>query len=341
MTYFQNSRSTCYIGYIFAIAARGRWGKDLALSLSLLCCLLLVTGCAPLHPFANLEEWQEIQTTNFTFYTNAEEQEALDIATKLEVFRAVALTITTIPPFVEKRPVRVYLFKNRRSYAPFQPSKNMAGYFIPEMNFIALPADGRGVSQFSTIYHEYIHYLISKSPHNIPRWYNEGLATMAETFQFVDGDIKFGEPERGRWRYMEQQAKWIPMDTFISDQTDYDHKDRDTHAHSQAWALMHYFFYGDNTQNFVKLERYLDLLNNGSSYDVALMSAFGLTPEELLEEVKNYLSKSSLLYGRLRREDVTKGDDYQTRPLGNDEAKQIIQDLLELVLAFRKNRSTP
>lgn len=123
--------------------------------------------------------------------------------------------------------------------------KNVGGYFLREHYTIAFYANPfHSGSPFLVIYHEYIHYLVSKSPHKFPRWYNEGLATMFETFESTDGIQWFGKADRGRWRYMAQQAKWIPMDTFISDQTDYYHNDRETHAHSQAWALCIIFFTG-------------------------------------------------------------------------------------------------
>ncbi len=41
--------------------------------------LVVFGGCAS-HPFADLEEWKEIRTTNFMFYTNAEEDVAFDFA---------------------------------------------------------------------------------------------------------------------------------------------------------------------------------------------------------------------------------------------------------------------
>lgn len=50
------------------------------------------------------------------------------------------------------------------------------------------------------------------------------------------------------------------------------------------------------------------------------MSTLGLTPEELLEEVKNYLSQSRLLFSRMRLEDVTIDDNFKIRPFKKDEA---------------------
>lgn len=116
-----------------------KW-KGIALNMSMLWLLSLLHGCATIDPFANLDEWKEIKSQNFTLYTNAEEKVALNFLKEFEVFRAIALKITTIPPFEETIPIRIYLFKNQNSFAPFQPSKNTAGYFISGKNYIALYA---------------------------------------------------------------------------------------------------------------------------------------------------------------------------------------------------------
>ena len=109
------------------------------LRITILWWLLLLGGCA-IRPFDNLEEWKEIRSSNFVVYTNAPKTIALDTVRELEIFRATALQITTIPNLQEKTPVRVYLFKNKNSYKPFQPTNNALGYFISQKNYIVLYA---------------------------------------------------------------------------------------------------------------------------------------------------------------------------------------------------------
>ena len=310
------------------------WRQNIVLRVSVLWWLLLLGGCAT-NPFANLDEWKEIQSKNFIVYTNAPEIVALDVAKEFEVFRAIALKIITISSLEETNPVRVYLFKNKNSFAPFRPTENTAGYFISGENYIALYAiPFEHNPQFPIVYHEYIHYLTSKHPAIIPRWYDEGLATMFETFQ-VDRDlVTFGRAQHHRWSFLKYQASWIPMNEFLSGQTSFHHNKGFTHAHSQAWALMHYFFYG-NEENPDKLGQYLYMVNNGYEYDEALRSTFGLTPEELLQEVKNYIGKKTLPYSTMKLDDIAIDHYHHIRSLEKDEAQQIIQDLLDLVDASR------
>lgn len=311
------------------------WRKNVALRVSVLWWLLLLGGCATIDPFANLDEWKEIQSKNFIVYTNAPKKVALDVVKEFEVFHAAALKITTIPPFEETNPVRIYLFKDRNSFAPFKPSENTGGYFIQEKNYIALYAiPFEENPQHPIVYHEYIHYLLSKHPAIIPIWFNEGLATMFETFELNRGVVTFGNPQYHRWMFMKYQASWIPMKEFLSDQTDYHHNKESVHAHSQAWALMHYFIFGKK-DNMAKLEQYLYLVNNGYNYDEALLSTFGLTPEQLLQEVKGYVEKDTLPYSTMKIEDITIDHHHHIRSLKEDEARQVIQDLKGVVDDFR------
>ena len=319
------------------------WCKNVALQWSVLWWLFFLSGCATTDPFANLEEWKEIQSKNFIVYTNAPKKIALDVIKEFEVFRVAALKITTIPPFEETYPVRIYLFKDRSSFAPFRPTENTDGYFIEGKNYIALYATPFEEDPgHPVVYHEYTHYLLSKHPANIPKWFNEGLATMFETFELKRGVVKFGYAPSHRWMFIRNQANWIPMEEFLSDQIDYLHNEdeKTMQAYSQAWALTHYFILGKE-ENLANLGRYLYLVNNGSNSDEALLSSFGITPKKLLQEVKDYVGKDSIPYGNMELEDIALDHHYPIRSLKEGEARQIIQDLKSITNDFRNTESNP
>lgn len=317
--------------------------KDVALQWSVLCWLFFLGGCATTDPFANLEEWKEIQSKNFTIYTNAPKKDALEVIKEFEVFHVAALKLTTIPSFEETNPVRIYLFKDPNSFAPFKPAENVAGYFIQEKNYIALYASPFEENhQHSMVYHEYTHYLLSKHPAIIPKWFNEGLATMFETFELKGGVGKFGYAPYHRWMFLRDQPNWIPMEEFLSDQIDYLHKEdeKTMQAYSQAWALTHYCIFGKK-ENLANFGRYLYLVNNGFNSDEALLSSFGMTPKKLLQEVKDYVEKDSIPYGTMKIEDIALDNHYPIRSLKEGEARQIIQDLKSIADDFRNTVSSP
>lgn len=309
----------------------------------MLCCLFFLGGCATTDPFANLEEWKEIQSKNFIVYTNATNKVALNVIKEFEIFHVAALKITTIPSFEETNPVRIYLFKDRNSFGPFKPTENTGGYFIQEKNYIALyttPFEEN--SQHPMVYHEYTHYLLSKHPAIFPKWFNEGLATMFETFELNRGVVKFGLPQYHRWMFLRDQASWIPMEEFLSDKTNYLHKEdkESAQAYSQAWALTHYFMFGKK-ENLAKLGQYLYLVNNGFNSNEALQSSFGMTPKKVLQEVKDYVKKDALPYSTYKIEDIALDHDYHIRSLKEGEARQIIQNLKGIADVFRNTISGP
>lgn len=89
----------------------------------------------------------------------------------------------------------------------------------------------------------------------------------------------------------------------------------------------------------VKLGQYIYLVNNGYEHEKALLSVFGLTPEELLQEVKGYVAKETLPYSTMKLDDTAVDYYHHTRPLKEDEARQVIQDLKNLVETFRETAS--
>jgi len=159
---------------------------------------------------------------------------------------------------------------------------------------------------------------------------------MFETFERDRGLVTFGNPQFHRWTFMKRHAEWIPMKEFLSDQASYhDNDDKFTHAHSQAWALMHYFIFG-NKQNMARLGEYISLMNNGSEYDDALLTAFGMTPEELMQAVKQYVARDTLPYSTMKLDDIAADYGHHSRSLSEQEARQVLQDLMNVVKTFKE-----
>ncbi|MGD9851902.1 MAG: hypothetical protein AB7T38_11590 [Nitrospirales bacterium] len=299
--------------------------------------LVWLGGCAN-HPFANLEEWKKIRTANFIFYSNTDETLAIDIAKTLENFRTLALQITTIPPFEEPHPLRVYVFNDWRSFTAFQPMEKVGGYFIQGHNFIAMNAAVWDGSASSIIYHEFIHYLLSKHPARFPQWYDEGLAGIFETFDYHDGTVKFGIPTGDKWLWLLTQPEWISMEQLLLDQVDFLQDQVGIMAHAQSWAMMHYFFFGKEG-NFDKLGRYIFLVNDEVSPLEALMAACGLTPEGLFQEVKQYVAQGELDYTSIAINPVDLNPQLELLPVTQIEIKEVLHELLVPVKKIQDHRS--
>ena len=109
--------------------------------------LLLLTG----SPVADAKErpWIELQSRNFLVVSNEEPEEAVALLRNLELFRSVVLKITNTQVYEARVPTVVYLFRARKSFAPFRPSRNVAGYVIPtdHGNYIAIDGGSKALER--------------------------------------------------------------------------------------------------------------------------------------------------------------------------------------------------
>ena len=83
------------------------------------------------------------------------------------------------------------------------------------------------------------------------------------------------------------------------------------------------------------------MVNNGFNSNEALLSSFGMTPEKLLQEVKDYVEKDALPYSTMKIEDIALDHHYHIRSLKEGESRQIIQDLKGIADDFRNTVSSP
>ena len=201
------------------------------------------------------DNWVSVRSKNFFLVGNASEKEIRQVATRLEQFREVFSRLFTRTNLTSPVPTTVIVFKTDKSYAPFKPNPNLAGYFQPgpDVNYITLTTEARegGQSPFNIIFHEYTHLLVNNNSGNVPIWFNEGLAEYYSSVTVTD-DQKFelGRPISNHV-YLLREKKMLPLKTLF--QVDhkspyYNERDKQSVFYAQSWALMHYLILGKNAQ---------------------------------------------------------------------------------------------
>src|SRR5687768_4674871 len=190
-----------------------------------LCVLALVSQ---LTPVSAKDKWISIRSKNFFMVGNTSEKEIKDVAQKLEQFREVFTRLFPNMVFNTPVPTTVVVFKSDRSFAPFKPGTNVAGYFQSgsDVNYIALTTEVPTYNQqkladpFDVIFHEYIHLLVNNTFENAPLWFNEGLAEYYSTFKITDDQkIRLGSAI-GRHVFLLRESKMLPLKTLF----EVDHK---------------------------------------------------------------------------------------------------------------------
>ena len=193
------------------------------------------------------EGWSRIESDNFEFVGNADEQSVRKIAADLERFRSALGQIFDLPQQATK--TRVIVFRDDASFRAFKPlaadgtpDDRIAAFFIPgdDVNTIALSADGTG--SLSTIYHEYVHNVVTAGYGNgqVPPWLNEGLAEFFERFDVPDDStIVFGGVRPTFVRIL-QAGPLMPWKEFFALDNFTLHQDSAAARpmfYAQAWAV--------------------------------------------------------------------------------------------------------
>lgn len=289
------------------------------------------------------DEWVKVQSKNFSMVGNAGEKELRRVATKLEQFREVFRQLLPKMKFTSPVPTSVIVFKNDKAFMPYKPldangqaSEWVAGYFLKgeDVNYITLSTEGEKEQTYSTIFHEYTHFLVDNGigRSKIPPWLNEGLAEYYEKFKIEDDrKVTLGALNNNHLALLEQNS-FIPFNAFFN--TDYytlnrQGKDRVGFFYAQAWALIHYLLHGENGARRKQLSVFIDLVANGKTPRDAFSEAFQTNYVTMQQELRKYVEqkKFNVLTANFK-EKLIFDTGMQTSTLNESDSKAILGDLL-------------
>ena len=240
------------------------------------------------------QNWIEVRTTNFRFFSNAGRQATRRVAVDLEELRAGLAELTDydlhapIPTFI-------YVFRGERSFQPFKTIYEgrpaaVSGYFIAndDANYIAINADAPDAS--ALIYHEYVHYVANNNMWYLPVWFSEGLAEFYETFE-VSGDTAYIGLPVLRHLIVLRRTFPIPLEELLTvthSSELYNEAERKGAFYAQSWALVHYLLLGNDARR-QQVSVYLDLVRDGVPGDEAFLTAFSTDYDSMEVELRGYL----------------------------------------------------
>ncbi len=281
------------------------------------------------------DNWVSVRSKNFFLIGNANEKEIRQVATRLEQFREVFSRLFSGANFTSPVPTTVIVFKNDKSYAPFKPNPNLAGYFQPgqDVNYITLTTETRAEQYpFNVIFHEYTHLLVNNTSGNVPTWFNEGLAEYYSTSTVTD-DQKFalGNPISNHV-FLLRDKKMLPLRTLF--QVDhkspyYNERDKQSVFYAQSWALVHYLILGKSGQRVTQIGKFLDLLSENVPMEKAFQQAFEMSFEQLEKELREYIrnDRYPIMSGHFERK-IGTDTEMHAVPISEAEAQAYLGDLL-------------
>ncbi len=260
--------------------------------------LLLLLTIAPAHTavFAK-DKWISVRSQNFFLIGNAGEKEVRQVAIKLEQFREVFTRLFPKMKFTSPVPTTVVVFKSDKSYAPFKPRPNLAGFFQPgpDVNYITLTAELRGEQDpYNVIFHEYTHLLVNSTVGNAPAWFNEGLAEYYSSFNMSDDrKVMLGKPISNHV-YLLRDNKMLPLPTLFKvdhNSPYYNEREKQSIFYAQSWALMHYLIHKPG--GTLAIDKFIKLVDTNTSMAEAFQQSFQMTFEKMEKELRSYIRHDS------------------------------------------------
>lgn len=260
------------------------------------------------HRLPNAKDrWIQVRTANFTIYSNGSERTTRLAGSNLEELRAVLRSLFGGMTFTSPVPTYIFVFDHPKSFSPYSllyqgREKELGGYFNPGRfaNHVAIVANRYGSDVSSTIYHEYVHYVLSTNQAELPLWLNEGLAEFYSTFE-LNGDLaRIGYPIGNHLMWLKNNPI-IPLAEFLAidhDSPDYNEGDRRGVFYAQSWALTHMLIMG-SPDGRNRATVYANLLKQGIAQQEAFEQALGGTYKEIEKELNRYVRARRFSYSEI------------------------------------------
>lgn len=269
-------------------------------------------------------DWFESRSAHFRVVSNADREDVLAFARRLEALRAVlerALATGDRPS--RGLPTTVLYFADADSASRFGSLGGQVETFRKTLSGNVLTAS-RDSSLLEDVGHEYAHYLMSLGGASYPPWYDEGLAELAGRPVITPQTAVLGPPLPDRLRDLRAAESLIPLARLVTTRSPWQLDSEETSLfYAQSWLLTHYFTFGSRAglpDRSASLQAYLTQPNRDVDPKQAVRDAFGLDTAALDVELAAYLALDELPSARISLDSIEVREVENVRALPLDEA---------------------
>lgn len=252
----------------------------------LLLALVLVTAPMPAAP-----EWKALTSPHFEIYTTA------SAGLARETLRYFENIYDFFDKFLHLRPdagqrVRVVMFSSEKEFAPYQPSKTTAAYYVG-----GLARETIVIGQYSpavqpVVVHEYTHLLVNQIGGYYPLWLNEGLAEFFSTFERAGTEVRLGRVPGG---LMDPNQTRLPLARILEmdwESPEYRSKEAVGMVYAQSWALTHMVMVGERYRG--RSAEFIKLVASGGASADAFATVYGRTVEQVQEDLASHFRRPTV-----------------------------------------------
>jgi tetratricopeptide (TPR) repeat protein len=302
-----------------------------ALSLSILMPALAASTHEP-------SPWLEIHSTHYTVITDAGEKKGKEVALRFEQMRAVFGSLLMKERLNEPVPMTILAFKSDKSYYQAAPLRNgqpigVPGFFLSgeDQDFIVLNLFEE--ESWRAVAHDFALMLLNYNYPPVQGWFDEGLAEYFTSIRLDDKNYQIGSdpeldsalsgnslgslsaagnPPKAFTELLSGQA-WLALPDLLTMKHDTSTDDqgmRDTLFYAQSWMMVHYILH---EKRMPETGTYFGLVENQRlPMEQAVQQAYGMTPAQLDQAVKDYFHSLKPLFTAL---DASKQPGWQGSPL--------------------------
>lgn len=300
---------------------------------SFLLCFILTASA-----IAQTDTWLEVRTPHFVIVSNSSEKEARQAALQFEKMRSVLRNVFPEAAVDAATPITVLAVADKRTLESLKPEAyigkgklNLAGLFLlaPEKNYVLLWLNMPGLHSFAGIYHEYTHFVVSRTGEWLPLWLNEGSAEFYQNTEIDNTEVRLGKADAAVLALL-QRSQLLPLATILTvDQHSpyYQEEDKGSMFYAESWALTHYLKAKDTRENTHRIRDYLDLMHENVDSVNAAAQAFG-DLQQLQADLQKYIVNADYVIQHLPGSTDVDESSFSTQALTQSQSDGVRADFL-------------
>jgi len=284
--------------------------------------LLLGIYLCPSSSRAAEPPWLEIHSAHFTVITDAGEKKGKEVALRFEQMRAVFASLLLKDRLNQPVPLTILALKNDKDFYQTAPLQNgqpisVPGFFVPgqDQDFIVLNLFEE--ESWRAVAHSFAHMLLNYNYPPAQGWFDEGLAEYFGSIRVDNRQVEIGGDPELRSAFTEDLLEnqdevrnppksltellgaqvWISIPdlfTMTHDTSTYQEGTHRTLFYAESWMVMHYLIHA---QKLPETGTYFGLvLNQHLPVEQAIQKAYGMTPVQFEQAVKDYFHSLTPLF---------------------------------------------
>jgi hypothetical protein len=269
--------------------------------------------------------WLEIHSTHFTVITDAGDKKGKEVALRFEQMRSVFAGLLMKERLNQPLPLTILAFKNDKDYfqsAPLRQGQPISapGFFVPgeDQDYIVLNLFEE--ESWRAVTHEFAHMFMNYNYPPVQGWFDEGMAEYFSSIRVDNRQVEIGgdpelnalysqdllenqrearNPPKSLTELLEGQV-WLTVPdlfTMKHDTANYSEGTHHTLFYAQSWITVHYLL---NRRLLPQTGTYFGLVENQNvPVEEAIQKAYGVTPAQFDQAVKDYFHSLAPLFAAL------------------------------------------